>query len=187
MDPRSDQNIEAQDAAVFDDNDVLEEPEARPMEDLPDPWRPARKSDPRQGAPVRTRSRGLGQTVKEILVVDDDELMRELVAEWLTAEGYAARTARNGEVALQLLREHEAALIITDLHMPRLGGTEAVARMRTQHPDVPLIAMSGHFRSGRYVTPEALLALGARRALAKPFSRQELLRAVQEVLGPPVN
>ena len=125
--------------------------------------------------------------MKEILVVDDDKLMRELVAEWLTAEGYAARTASNGEVALQLLREHEAALIVTDLHMPRLGGTEAVARMRSQHPDVPLIAISGHFRSGRYITPEALLALGARRALAKPFSRQELLHAVHEVLGPPVH
>lgn len=122
--------------------------------------------------------------VKEILVVDDDELMRELVAEWLTADGYRARTANDGEMALVLLREHAAALIITDLHMPRLGGAEAVARMRQEHPDVPLIAMSGHFRSGRHVTPEAVLALGARRALAKPFSRQDLMRAVQEVLGP---
>jgi DNA-binding response OmpR family regulator len=43
--------------------------------------------------------------------------------------------------------------------------------------------MSGHFRSGRYLTPEAVLALGARRALAKPFSRQDLLGAVREVLG----
>jgi two-component system cell cycle sensor histidine kinase/response regulator CckA len=122
--------------------------------------------------------------VKEILIVDDDELMRELVAEWLTADGYRARTATNGEMALELLREREAALIITDLHMPRLGGAEAVARMRHEHPDVPLIAMSGHFRSGRHVTPEVVLALGARLALAKPFSRQDLLQAVRDVLGP---
>jgi CheY-like chemotaxis protein len=121
--------------------------------------------------------------VKEILVVDDDELMRELVAEWLTADGYRTRTAGNGETALALLREHGAELIITDLYMPKLGGAEAVARMRHEHPDVPLIAMSGHFRSGRYLTPEAVLALGARRALAKPFSRQDLLGAVREVLG----
>lgn len=122
--------------------------------------------------------------VKAILVVDDDELMRELVAEWLTADGYLARTADNGETALRMLREREAELIITDLHMPKLGGAEAVMRMRDAHPEVPIIAMSGHFRSGRYLTPEAVLALGARQALAKPFSRQDLLSAVREVLGP---
>ena len=122
--------------------------------------------------------------MKEILVVDDDELMRELVAEWLATAGYRARTANDGEMALQLLREHHSDLIITDLHMPKLSGVEAVARMREEHPEVPLIAMSGHFRSGRHVTPEAVLALGAQGALAKPFSRQDLLRTVQEVLGP---
>ena len=119
----------------------------------------------------------------EILVVDDDELIRDLIAEWLAAEGYRTRTADNGETALRLLREHRSDLIITDLHMPKLGGKEAVARMRSAHPDVPVIAVSGHFRSGRHVTPEGVLALGARRALAKPFSRQDLLSAVWEVLG----
>jgi CheY-like chemotaxis protein len=119
----------------------------------------------------------------EILVVDDDELIRDLIDEWLAAEGYRTRTADNGETALRLLREHRSDLIITDLHMPKLGGKEAVARMRSAHPDVPVIAVSGHFRSGRHVTPESVLALGARRALAKPFSRQDLLSAVWEVLG----
>lgn len=122
--------------------------------------------------------------VQDILVVDDDELMRDLVAEWLTSEGYHTRTASNGEAALQLLQEQHSDLVITDLHMPRLGGPEAVARMRNEHPDVPVIAMSGHFRSGRHVTPETVLAAGAQRALAKPFSRQDLLHAVQDVLGP---
>ena len=127
------------------------------------------------------------RNVKEILVVDDDELIRELVAEWLTGVGYRTRTASNAETALQLLRERETALIVTDLHMPKLGGAEMVMRLRDEHPDVPLIAMSGHFRSGRHITPEVTLGLGARRALAKPFTRQDLLRAVGEVLGPPTS
>ena len=136
------------------------------------------------GCPDGRQARRREGEVKEILVVDDDELMRELVAEWLTADGYRARTANDGEMALELLREREAALIITDLHMPKLGGAEAVTQMRREHPGVPLIAMSGHFRSGRYVTPEMVLELGARLALAKPFSRQDLLQAVRDILGP---
>lgn len=119
----------------------------------------------------------------EILVVDDDELIRELIAEWLAAAGYRTRAADNGATALRLLHEHRSDLIITDLHMPILGGEAVIARLRDACPEVPVIAISGHFRSGRQFTPERVLAQGAQRALPKPLSRLDLLGAVREILG----
>ncbi len=121
--------------------------------------------------------------MEEILVVDDDALMRELIAEWLTLAGYRTRVAANGEGALVLLRERAGDLVITDLNMPRLGGTEAVARIRQACPGVPLIVVSAHLGSERQYSPQALLALGAQRALAKPLKRQQLLTVVREVLA----
>jgi CheY-like chemotaxis protein len=60
-----------------------------------------------------------------------------------------------------------------------------LSELKQHHPQVPVIAISGLFNSGHGLDAEAALALGAARALAKPFKRAELLRALAELLGPP--
>ena len=125
----------------------------------------------------------VGGCVNEILVVDDDTLIRNLVADWLTEAGYGVRQAQNGVAALASLRAAPARLLITDMHMPSLNGAETLAVLSREFPTLPVIAMSGHFSSGLEFSPQTALKLGARKVLAKPFARDDLLAAVRELVG----
>ena len=123
----------------------------------------------------------------EILVIDDDEIMRDLVADWLEAAGYAVRKATSCRAWIgQLFGQPSPALIVTDMFMPGPCGTEAIAKLKKQHPASALIAVSGYFNSGEVLSAEAALAAGADRALAKPVKRADLLRAAAELVGAPV-
>ena len=120
----------------------------------------------------------------EILVIDDDEIMRDLVADWLEGAGYAVRKATSCRAWIgQFLGRQAPALIITDMFMPGPCGADAIGKLKKQHPGTALIALSGHFNSGQGLSAEAALAAGADRALAKPVKRAELLQAAAELVG----
>jgi CheY-like chemotaxis protein len=72
------------------------------------------------------------------------------------------------------------------MFMPGPCGAEVLAQLKRKHPGIGIIAVSGHFNSGQGLSAEAALAAGADRALAKPFKRADLLRAVGELVGAPV-
>jgi CheY-like chemotaxis protein len=118
-----------------------------------------------------------------ILVIDDDAIMREALADWLEAAGYGVHKAGDGSAGLAAVSSAEPALVVTDMHMPGTNGWGVLAEMRRLHPTVPVIAISGHFGSAHSIDPQQTLALGASRVLAKPFKRGELLLAVAELLG----
>jgi CheY-like chemotaxis protein len=118
----------------------------------------------------------------EVLVVDDDALMRGLLAEWLSDAGYRVRQAENGANALQMLRTRPAGLLITDMDMPGRDGAQTLDDARRMLPGLPVIAISGGARDGRQNWAAIALTLGAAKALAKPFERQDLLAAVEEVV-----
>jgi len=118
----------------------------------------------------------------EVLVADDDALMRGLLAEWLSDAGYRVRQAENGANALQMLRTRPAGLLITDMDMPGRDGAQTLDDARRMLPGLPVIAISGGARDGRQNWAAAALKLGAAKALAKPFERQVLLAAVEEVV-----
>lgn len=122
---------------------------------------------------------------KDILIVEDDEILRDLLAEWLEAAGYPVRVAAEGSTGLAAARETPPALVITDIHMPGAGGAAVIAELRRARPSVPVIAISAHFRCGHGLTPEGAIALGAARTLAKPFKRSELIDAVTDLVGAP--
>lgn len=123
---------------------------------------------------------------KRVLVIEDDPIMRELLAEWLLAAGYRVGVAAEGEAGLADARVHRPALVVTDINMPGIGGAAVISEVGRLHPAVPVIAISAHFRSNRWFTPEAAMALGAVRTLAKPFKRKDMIDAVMELIGPPV-
>ena len=75
--------------------------------------------------------------------------------------------------------------MVTDIHMPGMNGATVISELKRHHPQVAVIAISGLFNSGHGLDAQAALALGAARALAKPFKRTELLSAVAELLGCP--
>jgi CheY-like chemotaxis protein len=122
--------------------------------------------------------------IKEILVIDDDPIMRDLITDWLEAAGYKVHKATDCSSACTAL-DRAPALVVSDMWMPGPCGAEAIRWMRQKNPGLQLIAVSGHFGSGQGCTEEAAVQAGAARALAKPVKRAELLGAVAELIGPP--
>ena len=121
---------------------------------------------------------------QEILVIDDDPLMRDLITDWLEGAGYRVLKATDCGAACTAL-ERAPALVVSDMWMPGPCGAAAIAFLKEKCPETRLIAVSGHFGSGQGCTPEDAVGAGAARALAKPVRRAELLSAVAELIGPP--
>jgi CheY-like chemotaxis protein len=121
----------------------------------------------------------------DILIIEDNAIMREALADWLEAEGYGVRKAADGSAGLAAARLALPALVITDIWMPETNGATVIAKLKQSCPEVPVIAISGLFDCEHGLDPQAAIALGAARALAKPFKRRDLLRAVVDLLGPP--
>lgn len=132
-----------------------------------------------------SNARNSGNDGAAILVIDDDAIMRDLVADWLEAAGYRVRKAADCSCGVGELRREPPALVISDMFMPGSCGVEAIAELKREHPRLALIALSGYFGSGQGISAEAALSAGADRALAKPVRRAELLSAVADLVGPP--
>ncbi len=118
-----------------------------------------------------------------ILLVDDEDGLRSSIAKCLSCEGYRVLEAGDGKKAVAALRASLPDLIITDLIMPDQDGLELLSYIRTQALCIPVIAMSGGGRLGPSDCLKVARLMGAVRTLEKPFDADELLAAVQGVLG----
>ncbi len=116
--------------------------------------------------------------MKRILIVDDEEMIREVVKEYAEFEGYETYEACNGVDAVNLVKEQDFDLIIMDIMMPKLDGFSAVEELR-KYKEVPVIMLSA--RTEEY---DKLLGfeLGADDYVVKPFSPKELMARVNAVL-----
>lgn len=133
----------------------------------------------------------------KIIVIDDDEAMRDVLVEILEREDFEVSVASNGDEGLQLLREGGADLVITDVIMPRKNGINTAHEIRKEFPDTRIIVISGggNITPMEYepaaITTTAYLALasvtGADVTLTKPFERKELLNAVKELIQASIN
>ena len=128
-------------------------------------------------APAMRTADGGSETV---LLVEDEESVRQLVRETLEARGYQVLEAENGQAGLAAVEGHSGAidLLITDVVMPEMGGHELADRLLKQRPGIKVIYLSGY-------TEEALVEgnIGGKAFLQKPFTLQTLSRKVREVLG----
>jgi two-component system, cell cycle sensor histidine kinase and response regulator CckA len=117
-----------------------------------------------------------------ILLVEDEESVRQLVRDTLTAKGYKVIDAENGEAGLAAAKSHKGKinLVITDVVMPGMGGRELVKQLATTHPGTKVLYLSGY-------TEDAIVSDGSIEKgtafLQKPFTLQNLSRKVREVLG----
>lgn len=111
-----------------------------------------------------------------ILLVEDEPAVRQLFATALSRAGYNVFEARNGEEAMKLFDQHSETidLLLTDMRMPYMGGAELAKQLRGRRDDLKLICISGY--GGSVATAVAS------DFLAKPFSRDEMLKKVREVL-----
>lgn len=116
-----------------------------------------------------------------VLLVDDEELVRELGARILTKHGYTVLQAENGKVGLDLFKAERTrlSLVILDLIMPTMGGKECLKELLKLDPNVKVLVASGY--SADSSVREAV-QMGAKGFVAKPFRVKELLRDVRRVL-----
>ena len=116
--------------------------------------------------------------IQTILVVDDDNELRQLVKSYLSEEGFRIVTARDGREALFIARQEKPALIILDLMMPEMGGYDFM-RAYAREGDAPIILLTAKIEEGDKVLG---LELGADDYVTKPFSLRELTARVRAVL-----
>lgn len=119
-----------------------------------------------------------------VLIIDDDELMRTTLEAILGTAGYETATAANGRRGLDWLERNTADLVITDIYMPEQEGIETIIELRQKHPAIKVVAISGGGETGAPSMLEFAEKLGAMRALHKPFTVDQVIGLVQELLGP---
>jgi CheY-like chemotaxis protein len=117
-----------------------------------------------------------------ILLVDDDDQLRTVLALVLERAGHTVTAVPDGSRGVAAYRAAPADLVVTDLVMPEKEGIETIMELKAEFPDVRVIAISG---GGRRVGTDYLqlaARLGAKRVLSKPFTNQEILAAIDDVL-----
>jgi two-component system, cell cycle sensor histidine kinase and response regulator CckA len=116
-----------------------------------------------------------------ILLVDDEEVLRDVGRQILTREGYQVVTAKDGEEALLLYQQHNESinLVVMDLSMPGMGGRLCLKELLALNPQLKAIIVTGYLPDEQL---EEIIGAGARGYMPKPFRRGELLRLVREVL-----
>jgi CheY-like chemotaxis protein len=120
-----------------------------------------------------------------ILLIDDDNLLRDTVLQMLELDGHRVTEAASGELGLKAFgngRGFDA--VITDILMPGIDGTRVIVELRQRLPTLPIIAISG---GRRILSPqfnlETASVAGANCQLAKPFGRRELQSALTQALS----
>lgn len=116
----------------------------------------------------------------DILVVDDEEMMRELLQDVLAMEGYKVETASGGQAALARIKEVQPLLVISDIKMPGMNGFDLLKTIKERFPDMRMIMMTGY--SDDFTVKDAL-KLKADEYIIKPFNTQDITAVVKSVLG----
>lgn len=117
-----------------------------------------------------------------ILIIDDEEMIRELAREILEMEGYKILCAQDGIEGISIFKDSKEKIdcIILDLTMPRMSGRETFLKLRKINRDVNIILSTGHSKDE---TAQEIIALGVQGVVQKPYRIEELLRAVQKILN----
>ena len=119
--------------------------------------------------------------MSSIAIYEENDLMRALLAEWLSGAGYGVRGAARPTVQSQ----GNADLAIISVYMPKHAGAQLVNEIRAAHPGTPVIALSGQFRSGLSAAGATAQSLGVQQVLAKPLTGADLLDSVRAMIGAP--
>jgi two-component system chemotaxis response regulator CheY len=119
---------------------------------------------------------------RNVLVVDDEHLIRQIISIILKSAGYKVVEAVSGNDALTKMTDKDFGLVITDLRMPGMDGIEFIKQLRSEsaYRSVPVIMLTSEFSD--FKKSEAEIA-GVSEWIVKPFIRQQLLQAVRKFMG----
>jgi CheY-like chemotaxis protein len=120
--------------------------------------------------------------MSDIVIYEEDDLMRALIEEWLQDAGYRVRSA-----ARMVSYEDTTDLVIVSVYMPKHAGAQLVREIRAAHPGTPVIAVSCQFYAGLSANGTPARQLGVEQAIPKPLAREELLEAVRATIGAPTD
>lgn len=111
-----------------------------------------------------------------ILVVDDELLIRDLLYDFFSTQGWDIAIAENGEKALEILENRPVDVVLTDIKMPAMDGLQLTAQLKETHPEIPVVLMTG-FPS----VDSAVTALRQRVAdyIIKPFNINQLYKTIE--------
>lgn len=116
---------------------------------------------------------------REILIVDDNPNMASLLSEMLDVFDLRSRITTDGEAALELIQGEDFALVITDLKMPKMSGTELLTAIKDRRPNLPVIVISGY----NVASAEGQVVEGlANGFIHKPFKMTDIQSMVQQFL-----
>jgi len=121
--------------------------------------------------------------VRSILLIEDDDELREALSSGLRELGYSVVVASDGEEGLKVLKSGPFDLVVSDLVMPNMDGTEAIKKMRQKHPNMGIVAISGGPTLNSPLYLRVAKAMGADRTLIKPFTLKGLAAAIEETLS----
>src|SRR5690348_11193466 len=121
------------------------------------------------------------QIASEILIVDDEEDIRDLIAGILRDEGYETRVAGDSDAALAAVRQRRPQLIVLDIWLQgsKLDGIQVLDCLKREQPDLPVVMISGH---GTIETAVASIKKGAYDFIEKPFKADRLVHVAQRAL-----
>ena len=115
-----------------------------------------------------------------VLVVEDDQSIRSLIARMLRSEGHQVLEASDGATALEILQGMRCDLVITDFLMPKLNGIKFVEQLHSLQPKKPIILMTGHLS----LMSDTTIIDKVAEVLAKPFDLNVLRSTVRRALAP---
>lgn len=114
-----------------------------------------------------------------VLVVDDEELVRNLIVTLLSKSGHTSVTAVDGVDALDRMKGNQIDAVITDIKMPNMDGVALTAEILKRYPGLPILVMTAF---GEEYTAGAAIAAGAREYIKKPFSPDEFFAQLQKMI-----
>ena len=123
-----------------------------------------------------------GKVLARILIIDDEEVARFTLREILESRGHEVDDASDGLEGIAKQKAGEFDLVITDIIMPEKEGVETTIELRHEYPNLKIIAISGGGRTRNLDFLKMAEQFGADKVMAKPFSPDELLAAVNECL-----
>ncbi|MGQ9603881.1 MAG: response regulator [bacterium] len=120
---------------------------------------------------------------RRILVVDDQDSMRLLLQDMLEEIGYQVSLAEGGIQALRMLEESQFDLVLSDLNMPEIDGEALLKEIKTRHPSLPVVIITGY---GTFHTEKRLMREGADGYISKPCTLAKIERVLSSILTPQV-
>jgi len=120
--------------------------------------------------------------MSRILIIEDDNEVREYLESVVSRAGYAVVSACNGKEGMELFKKNPVELVVTDIIMPEKDGIETILELRRAKSDLKVIAISGGGRSEPENYLHSARLLGANRSMKKPFTNEELLDAIANLL-----